>query len=350
MKRGFWIVVFFLTSCTAQTVAPPTPTLLTIPVFVPLPTHTITPTPIPTFTPEPTFTPFPTLTLAPYEQYSIDYLRSRSYGGGVFEVVETLSEHSKFTTYTIRYPSDGLFIYGVMNVPNTDGFHPVVISVHGYYKPKTYQILDTDFTIEDELADHGYVTIHPAMRNYSPSDSGDDLFRVGDTIDILNLIALVKSQGGTGVLQKIDPNRMGLGGRSMGGGIVLRVLAVTNDIKAAYLYSPTSGDEALNVKFFHNFARDAQFNGEMDAPAEALEKMSPQNYYGNITASVLLAHGVNDRTIPDTWSEDTCKKLKAAGVDKKCFFYPGADHSFQGDHLKDFISEVISFFENHLAQ
>ncbi|MFN8411682.1 MAG: hypothetical protein U0Z26_04775 [Anaerolineales bacterium] len=221
MKRGFWFVLLMLTACAVpQPTVLPTPTLLVVPVFVPLPTQTITPTPVPTFTLEPTFTPLPTQTLAPYEQYRIDYLRSRSYGGGVFEIVETLSEHSKFTTYTIRYPSDGLFIYGVMNIPHEEGLYPVVISVHGYYKPKTYQILETDFTIEDELANHGYITIHPTMRNYSPSDSGDNLFRVGDAIDILNLITLVKS----GAVQKADPTRIGLGGRSMGGGITLRVL------------------------------------------------------------------------------------------------------------------------------
>jgi dienelactone hydrolase len=143
-----------------------------------------------------------------------------------------------------------------MNVPNGDAIYPVVISVHGYIDPNDYYILDTDFTIENHLAEEGYITIHPTLRNYPPSDSGDNLFRVGDSIDILNLIAIVRDQSGLGILEKADPTRIGLGGRSMGGGIALRVLTVTRDIKAAYLYAPISGDESLNAGFFHNYTRD----------------------------------------------------------------------------------------------
>ena len=36
-------------------------------------------------------TPFPTPTLAPYEGYTIDYLRKRTYGGGTIQVLEKLT-------------------------------------------------------------------------------------------------------------------------------------------------------------------------------------------------------------------------------------------------------------------
>jgi len=326
----------------------PTPTLRSVSVFVPLPTRTVTPTPEAT----PVILPSATATLfAPYEQYSIDYLRGRSYGGGTLDVAEKLAEHEKYTTYTVRYLSDGLYIYAVMNVPNGDAIYPVVISVHGYFKPREYYILDTDFTIENRLAEEGYITIHPTMRNYPPSDSGDNLFRVGDTIDILNLIAVIRAQSGSGALQKADPTRIGLGGRSMGGGIVLSVLTINPDVKAAYLYSPISGDEARNAAFFHDFARlDAQFAGELNAPVDVFEKISPQNYYKDIKASILLAHGESDRVVHVTWTEDTCNLLKDAGVQKRCIFYKGADHTFHGDDLQDFIAEVLAFFALHLRQ
>jgi dipeptidyl aminopeptidase/acylaminoacyl peptidase len=343
--------MFLLMACSAQPPRP-TPTLLsTAPLFVPLSTDM----PTLTFTPPPTRQIINTLVpspadLAPYEQYSIEYLRERSYGGGVLEIVEVLKESEKFTAYTVRYQSDGLFIYAVMNVPNGDGLYPVVISVHGYFHPAEYYVLDTDFTIENTLAENGYITIHPTMRNYPPSDSGDNLFRVGDAVDVLNLIALVKLQTGNGILQKAAPNHIGLGGRSMGGGIALRVLTVTQDVKAAYLYSPTSGDEARTVDFFDCFTVDAQFKDEAGTPAEALAEMSPQIYYADITASILLAHGVSDRVVPVTWSEDTCNLLKSAGVNKRCIFYKGADHSFPPQDLEDFISEILSYFEAHLRQ
>jgi uncharacterized protein len=350
MKSRFWAVALLLTACAAQPVQPPTPTLRVVSAFIPLPTGTATSTSVATSTFEPTSIPTPALTLEPYEQYSIDYLRSRSYGGGTLDVAEKLSEHEKYTTYSVRYKSDGLYIYAVMNVPNGDAIYPVVISVHGYFDPSEYYILDTDFTLENQLAEEGYITIHPTLRNYPPSDSGDNLFRVGDSIDILNLIAIVKDQGGSGILEKADPTRIGLGGRSMGGGIALRVLTVTRDVKAAYLYAPTSGDESLNAGFFHNYTRDPQFENELDAPRDTFEKISAQNYYANITASILLAHGVSDRLIPGAWSEDTCNRLKEIGVDKRCIFYKNADHTFYRDDLEDFVSEVLRFFELRLRQ
>ncbi len=55
---------------------------------VALPTATVV---IPTMTVI-TPTPPPTPTLAPYEQYTIDYLRKRAYGGGKIEVLDKLSE------------------------------------------------------------------------------------------------------------------------------------------------------------------------------------------------------------------------------------------------------------------
>ena len=48
-------------------------------------------------------TPLPTATLAPYEQYTIDYLRRRTYGGGTLQLLEKLTENDSFTSFSIRY-------------------------------------------------------------------------------------------------------------------------------------------------------------------------------------------------------------------------------------------------------
>jgi dipeptidyl aminopeptidase/acylaminoacyl peptidase len=137
----------------------------------------------------------------------------------------------------------------------------------------------------------------------------------------------------------------------MGGGIALRVLTVTSDVKAAYLYSPIGGDESRNIEFFRNYARrDLQFKGEVDAPADVIEDMSPQNYYQNIMASILLAHGESDMIVPVAWTEDTCELLKQTGIQKRCIFYKGAGHTFYDDDLDDFMNEILAFFALRLRQ
>ena len=113
-------------------------------------------------------TPVPTPTLAPYEQYTIDYLSKRTYGGGKIEIVKRLAESKNFITYTIRYPSDGLTIYGFMNVPKGEGPFPVILSVHGYLSAGQPDSFNPSQDFADFFADNQFIVIHPSMRNQPP--------------------------------------------------------------------------------------------------------------------------------------------------------------------------------------
>jgi hypothetical protein len=42
--------------------------------------------------------------------------------------------------------------------------------------------------------------------------------------------------------------------------------------------------------------------------------------------------------------------FKSAGVEKRCIFYKGADHTFHDDDLNDFVGEILNYFESHLRQ
>ena len=159
------------------------------------PTSILLNTPVPA-TASP-FTSSPTSTPDPYWKYTIEYLRSRSYGGGAVEVTETNARNSAFTRYLIRYPSDGLMIYGFMNVPNGKGNFPVIIALHGYIDPTIYKTFDYTTHYADALASAGFLVLHPNLRDYPPSDKGDNLFNVGMAIDVLNLISIIKSTGRT---------------------------------------------------------------------------------------------------------------------------------------------------------
>ena len=143
----------------------------------------------PTFTPStatatpPLPTPTITSTLAPYEQYTIDYLRRRSYGGGSIEVVRIMEELDQFTRTMIRYTSDDLTLYGFMNIPAGEGTFPVIIMMHGLGDSGSFNNLNFKNDIVDALTNEGYLVIHPIMRGYPPSDSGDNMFRVGMAVE-----------------------------------------------------------------------------------------------------------------------------------------------------------------------
>jgi dipeptidyl aminopeptidase/acylaminoacyl peptidase len=347
--------IFIITAILFLTVSCTSGQWTAMPLARSSPTATLTSTPLPTATrvPSPTFTPQPTATSDPYLGYTIDYLRARPYGEGNIEIVQTLSEYDAFTRYVIRYVSDGLNIYSVLTVPGGEGPFPVMIVLHGYEWPVYYNLYTESLDTDDGFVREGYLVLHPAMRNYSPSDSGDNLFRVGLAIDVLNLIALVKSQGGQeGALAQADPDRIGLWGYSMGGGIALRVLTVTSDVDAAVLYSPISGDETRNLGLFAGLAgnADSQFSGERNVPEAELARFSPSHYYSLIASPILIFHGTADDVVPVNWTVETCDLLTEAGKSPDCIYYDGAAHSFLSRYLQDMMPRMYEFYARYLRQ
>lgn len=333
---------------TAQQTTNPTFTLTVIPLE-PQATLTYSPsvTTVATATPQPT----PTYTPEPYAEYHIENLASRPYGGGQLRVEKIMSENSYFTRKLISYPSDGLRIYGFMNVPKRGNPpFPVIIAVHGYIDPAIYNTLDYTTRYADSLARSGYLVIHPNLRGYPPSDLGDNFFRVGMAIDVLNMIALVKSQGGQpGPLELADPNSIGVWGHSMGGGVSLRAITVNPEIKAAVLYGSMSGDERKNYeRIFTYFSNGERGWEELLVPDEVTRFISPINYLDRIRAAVSIHHGENDVDVPLEWSLDLCQRLDALGKQVECFTYTDEGHTFNGEGDNLFIRRMIRFYDRVL--
>jgi dipeptidyl aminopeptidase/acylaminoacyl peptidase len=309
------------------------------------PPATATQLPAATATLEPTVSPTPD----PYFPWSIDYLRSRAYGGGQIEFLEVMEQNLYFTRYLIRYPSDGLNIYGFANIPNDEEAHPVIIALHGYIDPTIYNTLDYTTHYADALANAGYIVLHPNLRGYAPSDSGENMFRVGMAIDVLNLIALVQAQsGGTDQLRTAVPDRIGLWGHSMGGGITTRVLTVSDDVKAAVLYAAMSGDEQKNYEAIRQWSGQTRGLDELNIPVEALNRISAMYFFENIAAPVSIHHGMADALVPLDWSVTTCDQLQALGKNVECTYYQDMPHTFYGSGDQEFIQNTVRFFNQHL--
>jgi uncharacterized protein len=334
-KQLITVSVLLMVACSIMA----TPVALpTVTVVIPTPTM-VTPTPL------------PTPTLRPYEQYTIDYLRRRTYGGGRIEVLEKLDETDLYTSYSIRYPSDGLNIYGFMNVPKGRGPFPVIVSVHGYAPSGTYNVFDPLSDYAGPLAENGFIVVHPGLRNHPPSDSGDNILRVGMSVDVLNLIALLKDQVNLPAeLSGANPQFLGLWGTSLGGEISLRVLTVNPDIKAAVLYSSMSGNEEMNARQLYKVLQDKQFQDDAQVPIEMMDRISPMYFYHYITSAVQLNHGTADSTAPISWAVETCNFLQSAGVSVQCIYYPGISHVFNRSNNQKLMENALDFYRLHLSQ
>jgi dipeptidyl aminopeptidase/acylaminoacyl peptidase len=295
-------------------------------------------------------TPLPTRTLQPYEQYTIDTLRRRPYGGGKIEILETLAETDLYTSYSIRYPSDGLNIYGFVNVPKGSGPFPVIVSVHGYAPNGSYNVFDITADFADIFAENQFIVVHPGLRNHPPSDSGDNLLRVGMSVDIMNLIALLKDQANLPAeLSAVNPEVMGLWGNSLGGEIALRVMTLSPDIKATLLYAPMGGNIERNSRQLYEVSNDDQFQQDSQVPVELMSRISPMNYYHLVKSAVQLHHGLDDTTAPISWAVETCTFLQSAGVPVECVYYPGVGHIFNRSNFEKVVSSALEFYRLHLS-
>jgi len=344
MKRRFWFAVLLLFILAACAPAVPVPTATATWTETPLPTATLLSTSTPSL--PPTLSPTPD----PYLPYTIEFLQSRAYGGGQIEFLEIMGQNIFFTRYLIRYPSDGLNIYGFANIPNDEGPHPVIIALHGYIDPAIYNTLDYTTHYADALAGAGYIVLHPNLRGYQPSDNADNLFRVGMATDVLNLISLIQSQsGGSDPLRTADPNLIGLWGHSMGGGISTRVLTLSADVRAALLYGAMSGDEQKNYEAIQRWSGNTRGMDELAIPVEALPRISPMYFFDDITAAVSIHHGTADATVPLDWSVLTCEQLQALGKNVECHYYEDMPHTFYGAGDQEFIQNTVQFFNQYLV-
>ncbi|HEU5099703.1 MAG TPA: alpha/beta fold hydrolase [Roseiflexaceae bacterium] len=335
--------------------APSQPTATAAPTSAPTTPPTAAPTSIPTATAAPSPTPDP---WAEYEPFTIEALRSRSYGTeGQIEIVRVLEQTANFTRYLIAYPSDGLRITGMMNRPKGDGPFPVVILNHGYYPLDVYQTGNGSKTAADYLANRGFLALAPDFRSHAGSDNAPNMFRAGHVIDALNLIPLAQK------LPETQPGKVGVWGHSNGGAITAKMIAISDQIAAAVIYSPASS----NIVEDYHFRADragrrtpsstargtisrvmVEFPVTPDQAPELYERLSPLPYLSFVQADVQIHWGTADETVPYKWPGDLLAGLQAAGKQVEYFEYPGQPHSFQGASNQLYLRRVAEFFAEHL--
>jgi dipeptidyl aminopeptidase/acylaminoacyl peptidase len=212
--------------------------------------------------------------------------------------------------------------------------------------PAEFSTLDYSVRYADALVAAGYIAIHPNLRGYGPSENGENILGIGDTIDVLTLIALVRQQAGSdGLLKTADSSRIGLWGHSMGGGIVMRALIVDQDIRAGLLYASVNADETINLS---HFEKDGRGNTKIDAPRGILNLLSPKDYLDRIAAPLSIHHGGEDEVVPISWSRNLCAALEAMGKSVECREYPDQPHTFKNDGDGQFIRAMVEFYDQHL--
>ncbi len=286
---------------------------------------------------------------------SLPALQAREYDGHRLRLGDVLVTTDAYTQHAVTYRGDGLTISGVMNLPHGKGPFPVLVLAHGYIDPDVYVTGQGLRREQDWLARRGYAVLHVDYRNHAGSERdprADVELRLGYTVDVVNAVHAVR----TSRLRRLDPERVGLLGRSMGGGVVLNVLTVAPGlVDAAVVYASVSSRAEDNFdRWIRSDPARSGLARRIVASYGAPERnrrfwreVSPRTYLDRVTEPVLLHHGTADDTCPLRWSRQTQRALQRAGADSRLEVYPGEPHAFIADWPLS-MQRTTRFFDRHL--
>ena len=284
---------------------------------------------------------------------SLPALMARDYDGRGLRNRQVLARTDAYTRYAVRFRSGHLRISGVMNVPRGKGPFPVLVLLHGYIDPAVYVTGQGLLREQDYLARHGYVALHVDYRGHAQSDpapGAETSLRLGYTVDAINAVHAVRKSS----LPYLDGARVGLLGRSMGGGVAYNVLTTQPGlVDAAVAFAPVSSDTVDNFERWTVAERPeaagkivARHGSPADDP-EFWRRVSPRTYFDRVTEPLLVHHGTSDSTCPPRWSRTTVGVLQAAGADVRLRWYEGEEHAF-GPLWPLSMRRTVAFFDRAL--
>lgn len=286
---------------------------------------------------------------------SLAAMMERPFDGRAFRVGRVLARTDGYTRHFVTYRSGDLTISGIMNVPDGRGPFPVLILNHGYHPVDVYTNGRGLSREQDYLARAGYVVVHPDYRNHAQSDddpTSDVRLRLGYTEDVINAVLALRRAR----LRYVDATRVGMLGRSMGGGVTLNVAVVRpNLVDAVVLYAPVSSDAVDNFERWIRGPADRRAlaraiirrYGEPERAPAFWRGVSPRTYFDRVAVPVQVHHGIADDTCPIAWTHETMSALRDADVRARLFTYPGEGHEF-GPAWPTSIARTAAFFDRHL--
>lgn len=296
--------------------------------------------------------------------YSIEYLRKQDYPGSDIVIEQTLTPKSNYNQYIASYRSEGLKIYGFLTVPTgekpKDGW-PVILFNHGYIPPSQYRTAERYESYVDAFARNDYIVFKSDYRGHGNSDGNAEGGHTSPayTIDVLNALSSIKKY------KDANPNKIGMWGHSLGGGVTLRAMVISKDIKAGVIWAGTVGP--LNSSFSgrnrpnHAHSSSDTNNGAGPNNSQRLEQqfgtqsqnpqfwksIDPLNYLQDINSPIQLEHGSADEEVDPKVSQQLNDKLKALGKTVEYYSYEGDNHNIS-NNFNTAMQRSVEFFDKYV--
>jgi uncharacterized protein len=285
----------------------------------------------------------PTRTFVDEELYldhplSIERLRLGQYPGSTIALEQELAPGEGYRRYYVSYRSEGLRIYALMTVPDSDGPDngwPVVIFNHGYIPPDSYRTTERYEEYIDGIARNGYIVFRPDYRGHDLSD-GDARGAYGFpdyTIDVLNAVASIKKY------VDADPEHIGMWGHSMGGFLTLRSMVVSRDVKIGVIWAGVVAPYPDLINRWPQYTPETpsiandwrtSFSAIYGTPAQNpafWDAISANSYLTELSGSIQLQHGTGDLEVPVEFSISLYERLSNADIPVELYTYENDDHN-----------------------
>jgi uncharacterized protein len=294
------------------------------------------------------------------DPFSIPALQAREYPGSDIKIEQDLGNQNGFRSYIVSYTSDGLKLRALMNVPTRakpDGGFPTLILNHGYIPPKEYNTISSYKAFGDYFARQGFIVFKPDYRGHAQSEGQAETANTAPYYvhDVLNLLASVKRHS------DVNPDKIGMLGHSMGGGITLRAIVVSKDIKASVIAAGVVASPLEMWKLAQK-SNDPKVPDYIKTAGPLLESrygnpeqfkaawdiMDPFNYAEHIVGPVQIHHGTADKDVPPYFSDLLNEALKAKGKPVEYHVYLGGDHNLGGKDRNVFLQRTVDFLNREL--
>lgn len=279
----------------------------------------------------------------PPDELTIASMRARSYPASALSTVRSDGDQGGYVNSVVSFVSDGLREDALLSLPDAQkpaAGWPVIVIAHGYVDPSAYVTDDSSYgAFIAAFARAGYMVVKPDYRGHGQSQgvaSGGYLSPVY-TYDLLNLVSTLRADS------RVDPNRIGMFGHSLGGQEVLRTLVVSKEIRAAVLLAGVVGSM---YDVFYNWPQTpqsyvtpvaTQVQVENDVIAtygtpqgnpSFWDSVSAIDFASSVTAVVQVDVDDGDTAVPKLFSDHLAAALAASGKTVEYKHYPGDDHQF----------------------
>jgi dipeptidyl aminopeptidase/acylaminoacyl peptidase len=286
--------------------------------------------------------------------FAIENIRTKVFPGAKITVEKLVSEKKDFKSYLVSYTVDNLKLYALMSVPSSakpKNGYPVVMLNHGYIPPKEYSTINSYIRVYSYFASNGFIVFKPDYRGFAGSQEGDSniLTRINYIYDVIYLL------NGLNSIPEADTANIFMYGHSMGGDVTLRVLEITDKVKAATLWAPVSAMfPESTLHYFRKSSRNPDQAKILEDyintnfTKEDLAKMSGLANTNFIKIPLILHHGTADDSVPYEWSLELLKKFKENKVNYKFYSYDGEDHNFAHKSFYVVLQRDADFFKSFL--